>query len=168
MIDKEGPIYYERWEDDTVITIGLSLLLPRSDIRFLKELGWGYSNGGLGSGTGIGVVPLKGSAALAAAMAETSATQILYCPRNPEQNKVCHCDPQWKAPRSHLSCTSYWMGLTTSPRRRQRRVCTSDGQCKVFVSVLQPELLKSEKDGGETFVRSDIVIPAGSRGEEYF
>ncbi|KAG0308463.1 alpha 1,2-mannosyltransferase 2.4.1, partial [Linnemannia gamsii] len=87
MIDKEGPIYYERWEDDTVITIGLSLLLPRSDIRFLKELGWGYSNGGLGSGTGIGVVPLKGSAALAAAMAETSATQILYCPRNPEQNK---------------------------------------------------------------------------------
>ncbi|KAG0285058.1 hypothetical protein BGZ96_010647, partial [Linnemannia gamsii] len=161
MIDKEGPIYYERWEDDTVITIGLSLLLPRSDIRFLKELGWGYSHGGVGSGTGIGVAPLKGSGALAAAaLAGTSTTQVLYCPRNPEQNKVCHCDPQWKAPRSHLSCTSYWMGLTTSPKRRQRRDCTSDGQCKVFVSILQPELLKTKEDGGEIFVRSDIVVTA--------
>ncbi|KAG0380602.1 hypothetical protein BGX24_006929 [Mortierella sp. AD032] len=82
MIDKEGPIYYERWEDDTVITIGLSLLLPRTDIRFLKELGWGYSNGGTGSGTGIGVVPLKGSAAAEAAAAaalttEGATTQIM-------------------------------------------------------------------------------------------
>ncbi|KAF8947354.1 hypothetical protein BGZ47_009427 [Haplosporangium gracile] len=96
VIDKEGPIYYECWEDDTVITIGLSLLLPRNDIRFLKELGWGYSNGGTGSGTGIGVVPPKGSAASAAASAalttETATTQVLYCPRNPDQNKVCHLE----------------------------------------------------------------------------
>ncbi|KAK3835825.1 MAG: nucleotide-diphospho-sugar transferase [Linnemannia elongata] len=172
MIDKEGPIYYERWEDDTVITIGLSLLLPRSDIRFLKELGWGYSNEGAGSGTGIGVVPLKGTAASAAVAAasskESATTQILYCPRNSEQNKVCHCDRNWKAPRSHLSCTSFWMGLTTSPRRRQRRVCTPDGNCKVFVNILEPKLLKNEMDGEETVVRADIVVPAGSRGEEYY
>ncbi|KAF9145016.1 hypothetical protein BGX30_010675 [Mortierella sp. GBA39] len=172
MIDKEGPIYYERWEDDTIITIGLSLLLPRSDIRFLKELGWGYSNGGASSGTGIGVVPLKGAAATAAAMGasskESATSQILYCPRNPEQNKVCHCDRNWKAPRSHLSCTSFWMGLTTSPRRLQRRVCTPDGSCKVFVNILEPKLLKSEADGEETVVRADIVVPAGSRGEEYY
>ncbi|KAF9150027.1 alpha 1,2-mannosyltransferase 2.4.1 [Linnemannia schmuckeri] len=172
MIDKEGPIYYECWEDDTVITIGLSLLLPRNNIRFLKEMGWGYSNGGAGSGTGIGVVPLKGSTASAAVSAalttEAATTQILYCPRNPEQNRVCHCDPKWKAPRSHLSCTSYWMGLTTSPRRHQRRVCTPDENCKIFVSILEPELLKGEEEGQETIVSPDIVVPAGNRGEEYY
>ncbi|KAF9134929.1 alpha 1,2-mannosyltransferase 2.4.1 [Mortierella sp. 14UC] len=183
MIDKEGPIYYERWDDDTVITIGLSVLLPRSDVRFLKELGWGYSNSGAGSGSGIGVVPLKGSAAAEAAAkaleTESVTTQIMYCPRSPELNKVCHCDPKWKAPRSHLSCTSFWMRLTTSPKRRQRRVCTPDGACKVFVSIVPPELLKSAvgrgedreeegKEEKETLVGKDIVVPAGSGGEEYY
>ncbi|KAF9903826.1 alpha 1,2-mannosyltransferase 2.4.1 [Linnemannia zychae] len=182
MIDKEGPIYYERWEDDTVITIGLSLLLPRSDIRFLKELGWGYINGGAGSGSGIGVVPLKGSAAAAAVAksmeVEGVTTQTMYCPRSPELNKICHCDPKWKAPRSHLSCTSFWMRLTTSPKRRQRRVCMPDGICKVFVSIVPPELLKSvesdiegrdgEKREEGTLVGKDIVVPPGSGGEEYY
>ncbi|KAF9928848.1 alpha 1,2-mannosyltransferase 2.4.1 [Linnemannia zychae] len=171
LIDKEGPIYYERWEDDTVITIGLSLLLPRSDIRFLKELGWGYTTSNTGSKMGIGIETLKGAAAAAAAaaamQADTTTTQILYCPRHRDQNKICHCDPKWKAPRSHLSCTSYWMGLTTSPQRKQRRECI-DGICKVYVKIVEPVLLKTAANDTYTIVGKDIVIPAGSQGEDYY
>ncbi|KAF8937478.1 alpha 1,2-mannosyltransferase 2.4.1 [Dissophora ornata] len=39
-VDQEGPIYYEKWDDATVITIGLALLTPRTDVLFLEELGW--------------------------------------------------------------------------------------------------------------------------------
>ncbi|KAF9914852.1 alpha 1,2-mannosyltransferase 2.4.1 [Lobosporangium transversale] len=39
-IDQEGPIYYEKWNDAAVVTIGLSLLNRRTDITFMKNLGW--------------------------------------------------------------------------------------------------------------------------------
>ncbi|KAG0316260.1 alpha 1,2-mannosyltransferase 2.4.1 [Dissophora globulifera] len=41
-IDQDGPIYYHKWDDATVITIGLSLLAPRTDQLFLTQLGWGF------------------------------------------------------------------------------------------------------------------------------
>ncbi|KAF9948403.1 alpha 1,2-mannosyltransferase 2.4.1, partial [Mortierella alpina] len=41
-VDRHGPIYYEKWTDATVMTIGLSLLASRNDTVHLEQNGWSY------------------------------------------------------------------------------------------------------------------------------
>ncbi|KAF9956095.1 alpha 1,2-mannosyltransferase 2.4.1 [Mortierella alpina] len=41
-MDRHGPIYYEKWSDATVMTIGLSLLASRNDTVHMKPNGWSY------------------------------------------------------------------------------------------------------------------------------
>ncbi|KAI7818253.1 nucleotide-diphospho-sugar transferase [Gamsiella multidivaricata] len=43
-VDRQGPIYYHKWSDAAVTTIGLGLLAPRSDTLFLEHLGWSYGS----------------------------------------------------------------------------------------------------------------------------
>ncbi|GJJ70661.1 hypothetical protein EMPS_03011 [Entomortierella parvispora] len=59
--------------------------------------------------------------------------KLLYCPRTPEHNQHCHCDPRTTASQIHVSCTPYWMGMAKSPRRVERLECRADGKCKLYI-----------------------------------
>ncbi|CAO3567423.1 unnamed protein product [Mortierella alpina] len=41
-VDRHGPIYYEKWTDATVMTIGLSLLAPRNATVHFEQNGWSF------------------------------------------------------------------------------------------------------------------------------
>ncbi|KAK3814031.1 MAG: nucleotide-diphospho-sugar transferase [Benniella sp.] len=73
LIDQEGLFYYEKWDDGVAMTIGLSLLLRRTDTLFLEPLGWRH-----------------GSAAYCPDQ---------HCPCNPQLNNLplhLSCTPFWK------------------------------------------------------------------------
>ncbi|KAG0088060.1 alpha 1,2-mannosyltransferase 2.4.1 [Podila epicladia] len=105
-IENEGLIYYEKFTDAIVATLGISLLLPKSQILHLGGMGWA-----------------------------TVSQEWSYCPHSSELNAKCHCNPNPAIKPAHLSCNSFWLGKTKSPRKHERLECDKEGKCVLYIDV---------------------------------
>lgn len=105
-IEHEGLIYYEKFTDAIVATLGISLLLPKSQILHLGGIGWA-----------------------------TVSKEWSYCPQSSELNAKCHCNPNPAIKPAHLSCNSFWLGKTKSPRKHERLECDKEGKCVLYIDV---------------------------------
>ncbi|KAG0036266.1 hypothetical protein BGZ83_003862, partial [Gryganskiella cystojenkinii] len=82
--------------------------------------------------------------------------KLSYCPRTPDINRHCHCDPLTVLSPLHVSCTPFWMGLTKSPRRVERLECRPDGKCKLYIGG----------DGGKDSTSKGILADENEDEEE--
>ncbi|KAG0341775.1 alpha 1,2-mannosyltransferase 2.4.1 [Podila horticola] len=98
-IEHEGLIYYEKFTDAIVTTLGVSLLLPKSQILHLGGMGWA-----------------------------TVSNEWSYCPHAPELNARCHCNPNPAIKPAHLSCNSFWLGKTKTLPQVYRCVLDLSGK----------------------------------------
>ncbi|KAG0038267.1 hypothetical protein BGZ82_000637 [Podila clonocystis] len=105
-IEHEGLIYYEKFTDAIVATLGISLLLPKSQILHLGGMGWA-----------------------------TASKEWSYCPHSSELNAKCHCNPNPAIKPAHLSCNSFWLGKTKSPQKHEKLECDEEGKCVLYIDV---------------------------------
>ncbi|KAG0023996.1 alpha 1,2-mannosyltransferase 2.4.1 [Podila clonocystis] len=105
-IEHEGLIYYEKFTDAVVATLGVSLLLPKSQILHLDGMGWA-----------------------------TASKEWSYCPHSAELNAKCHCNPNPAIKPAHLSCNSFWLGKTKSPQKHEKLECDEEGKCVLYIDV---------------------------------
>ncbi|KAF9168089.1 alpha 1,2-mannosyltransferase 2.4.1 [Actinomortierella ambigua] len=104
-VDKQGVIYYERWTDAIVMTLGLSLLLPRSEILFLDELAWAHGP--------FHHCPIDEAF----------------------NQQRCICNPASNVDDSVLSCTAMWHGREQKKSKKETVVCQKNGKCILYVDI---------------------------------